>query len=80
MTQTHVIALYSKPTGCQQCRATQRRLDAAGLTYTYVDITTDESALAYVKGLGHQAAPVVVLDDGTHWSGYRPDLIDKIGA
>lgn len=79
MTQARAIALYSKP-DCVQCVATKRRLDRLGLEYTEVDMAQDPAALEYVRGLGYQQAPVVVLDDDTHWSGNRPDLIDKIGA
>ncbi|MFB2582341.1 hypothetical protein ACEXQD_13920 [Herbiconiux sp. P15] len=28
--------------------------------------------------LGYSAAPVVVIDDHNHWSGFRPDLIDTL--
>ena len=74
MTQP-AIALYSKP-NCNGCFATKRALDKRDLTYTEVDISVDEGALAYVvNDLGHTQAPVVVLDDDTHWSGFRPDLI-----
>lgn len=79
MTQQRAIALYTKP-DCTQCVATKRRLDKRGLTYTTVDITEDPDAYEFVLDLGHKAAPVVVLDNGTSWSGMRPDLIDKIGA
>lgn len=77
MTQPHAVAVYSKP-NCQQCNATKRRLDRNGTTYTVVDITEDQVAYDFVIGLGYQQAPVVVLDSGSHWSGYRMDLIDAI--
>lgn len=79
MTQARAIALYSKP-DCVQCVATKRRMDRLGLEYTEVDMAQDPAALEYVRGLGYQQAPVVVLDDDTHWSGNRPDLIKQIGA
>lgn len=67
------ITVYSKPS-CVQCTATYRALDKAGLAYEVVDITEDAVARDYVMGLGHLQAPVVVAD-GQHWSGYRPDQI-----
>ncbi|WP_431837994.1 glutaredoxin-like protein NrdH [Cellulomonas sp. Y8] len=67
------ITVYSKPS-CVQCTATYRALDKAGLAYEVVDITEDADARDYVMGLGHLQAPVVVAD-GQHWSGYRPDQI-----
>lgn len=69
--------LYTKPS-CVQCDATKRDLNKKGIEYTSVDMSADETALNYVKSLGHQQAPVIVLDTPTqpvHWSGYRPDLI-----
>jgi glutaredoxin-like protein NrdH len=44
-----------------------------------VDVTTNDAALEYVtEELGYSAAPVVVVDDHNHWSGFRPDLIDNL--
>ena len=70
------ITVYSKPS-CVQCNATYRALDKAGLQYEVVDITEDSDARDYVMSLGHLQAPVVVVD-GHHWSGYRPDQIKAI--
>lgn len=69
-----------------QCTATKRFLDARGLEYTTVDVTEDPAALAFIKGLGYLAAPVVYTsyDDGgsapadQHWSGNQPDRIKAI--
>lgn len=73
-----VITVYSKPR-CVQCTATYRYLDARGIEYRVVDVTQSEAALAYVsEDLGYSAAPVVVVDDQNHWSGFRPDRIDLI--
>jgi glutaredoxin-like protein NrdH len=70
------ITVYSKPS-CVQCTATYRALDKAGLQYEVVDITEDADARDYVMSLGHLQAPVVVAD-GQHWSGYRPDQIKAV--
>jgi glutaredoxin-like protein NrdH len=67
------ITVFSKP-ACVQCDATYRQLDKLGLDYTIVDITMDTDALASVKALGYQQAPVVFAG-GDHWSGFRPDKI-----
>lgn len=74
------MLVYSKPS-CVQCTATYRALDAKGIEYTVVDLTTNPAALEYVMDeLGYSAAPVVVASDQDHWSGFRPDLIDKHAA
>ena len=70
------IVIYSKPR-CPQCDATCRILDQAGVVYQKVDVTLDQQALAYVKSLGYQAAPVVVTG-GEHWSGFRPDRLKTL--
>lgn len=73
------MTVYSKP-ACVQCTATYRALDKAGIAYTVVDISQDDEARDYVLALGHLQAPVVVADDGAHWSGFRPDRIKAMVA
>lgn len=75
------IIVYSKP-DCVQCTATYRMLDARELDYKIIDITLDAEAAAFVAGLGHKRAPVVVVrkDDEVvaHWSGFNPERIAKV--
>lgn len=77
------VVVYTTP-GCVQCVPTIRQLKKAGIVFTEVDITTDETAQAYVTGprdqggLGYLSAPVVVTstpDGDIDWNGLRPDLI-----
>ncbi len=70
------ITIYSKP-ACVQCSATTRALDAKGIHYRLVDVTSDSAAYEYIVGLGYRQAPVVV-DGDDHWSGFRPDKISRI--
>jgi glutaredoxin-like protein NrdH len=70
------ITVYSKP-ACVQCTATYRALDQLDTEYTVVDISQDADARDYVMSLGHLQAPVVIVD-GEHWSGYRPDRIKAL--
>ncbi|KAA3506522.1 glutaredoxin-like protein NrdH [Agrobacterium vitis] len=70
------ITVYSKP-ACVQCNATTRALDRQGLDYLIVDISVDEDAYAKVQGLGYRQVPVVIAGD-THWSGFRPDMINAL--
>lgn len=72
------ITVYSKP-ACVQCTATKKSLDRAGLDYEVVDISLDDEARDYVMALGYVQAPVVVAD-GDHWSGFRPDRIKALSA
>lgn len=70
------VTVYSKPS-CVQCNATYRALDNKGINYQVIDVSADDKAAEYVKGLGYMQAPVVVTDD-EHWSGFRPDKIEAL--
>lgn len=78
------ITVYSQPASqpaCVQCHATYRALDSKGLEYTVIDISQNDAARDYVvEELGYRQAPVVVIDDEDHWSGFRPDQISRIAA
>jgi glutaredoxin-like protein nrdH len=72
------ITVYSKP-NCMQCEFTKRWLHGNGIPYTSYDVTKDELSLDYIKRLGYQNLPVVVVDDGDkHWFGFRPDLLEEL--
>lgn len=75
MNQVKPIVL-SKP-NCPQCDMTKRKLTQIGIEFDSVDLTQDESAMEMAQGLGHRSAPVVIWGND-HWSGFRPDLIDKM--
>lgn len=84
------ITVYSKPR-CPQCDATARLLNRMGAPYTKVDVTEDDVAYEFVKQLGYQQAPVVVVRDNhanangdeggdnivEHWSGFNPDRVKR---
>jgi glutaredoxin-like protein NrdH len=72
------LTLYIKPS-CVQCDATKAALTRHGLDYVSVDLTTNAEAMSRVQSLGFRSAPVVELEDGTSWSGFRPDLIEVLG-
>lgn len=73
-----MITVYAKP-NCPQCRLTCDTLDAKGVDYKSEDLTTNQAAYDYVTGdLGYSQAPVVVVDDEDHWSGFRPDNINRV--
>jgi glutaredoxin-like protein NrdH len=50
-------------------------LDKKSIDYSVVDISLDSDAHSMIQALGYSSAPVVVAGD-SHWSGFRPDLID----
>lgn len=70
------ITVFSKP-HCVQCTATIRKLDALGLAYRYVDVTEDLDTACRLRTEGHRQMPVVEAD-GEVWSGYQPELLEKL--
>ncbi|ROR95457.1 glutaredoxin [Salana multivorans] len=76
------FTLFKKSQGCQPCVATQRVLDRHGLRegqhydVRYLDL--DAEALRFAKGLGHNAAPVVYVNEDRHWSGFWPGRVDEL--
>jgi glutaredoxin-like protein NrdH len=71
-----MTTVYSKP-NCVQCTATKTYLTNKGIDFNTVDITEDPDALALILGKGFLSAPVVNSGD-EWWSGFQPDLLDKI--
>jgi len=71
------ITLYSR-TVCQPCKATKRKLEKHGLTYTELNVEENESAAQFLRDAGYTEAPVVITSDGREWTGFRPDLIEAI--
>jgi glutaredoxin-like protein NrdH len=77
------ITVYTAGEGCQQCKLTQRVMSAVGIRFDTVDLTDDanDAARDYVTGdLGYSRAPVVVVDEHDHWSGFQPDAIARLAA
>lgn len=64
-----------------QCRLTTKALTEAGLEVEEIDVRRRPEVLDYLQGeLGYTQAPVVVVDDEDHWSGFQPDQIRRIAA
>jgi glutaredoxin-like protein NrdH len=49
------------------------------IEYTEVKLQDDPQAMQMVKGMGYTAAPIVMAGE-SHWSGFRPDLIESLAA
>ena len=75
------VTVYTTGPSCVKCTMTKRMLDGAGIPFVEVDVTLNENAAAHAyitDELGYTEAPVVVVDDEDHWSGFRPDKIDEL--
>lgn len=82
-----IVTVYTTPS-CSQCNLTKRWLDDPRRgnmkgQYEVVDLSTNEQALAAVKALGYESAPVVIVNDNgdtkdeKHWYGFRPDMLEQ---
>ena len=79
------VTVYSTGPGCMRCTLTCRWLTVASIPFTVVDLTAEQNAAqrSFVTDeLGYTEAPVVLVDDDPqhHWSGFRPNLIDRLAA
>lgn len=75
------ITVYTTGPSCARCTLTKRVLNQKGVPYIEVDIRDNPAAREYVvEDLGYTEAPVVVVTDEDHWSGFRPDHIDRVAA
>lgn len=75
------ITVYTTGPECMQCRLTMAALTTAGLPFKEVDVRHTPGALDYVRDeLGYTRAPVVVVADDDHWSGFQPDQIHRVAA
>lgn len=73
------ITVYTTGPSCARCTLTKKVLTTKGIEFAEVNIRENEAARAYVvEDLGYTEAPVVVITDEDHWSGFRPDHIDRI--
>lgn len=76
-----MIDIYSLP-NCAQCRSTKTAIAGRGLVEGEdwvehdLSLPENESARAWVmEDLGYRQAPIVIIDEDNHWSGFRPDKI-----
>jgi glutaredoxin-like protein NrdH len=75
------ITVYTTGPACMQCRLTTTALTTAGLGFEEIDVRQAPDALDYIQDeLGYTQAPVVVVTDEDHWSGFQPDQIHRVAA
>lgn len=74
-----VVSVYTTGPDCIRCALTKRVLTEKGVRFLEVDIRSNDAAREYlVDDLGYTEAPVVVVTDEDHWSGFRPDKLDAL--
>ncbi|MEA1064226.1 glutaredoxin domain-containing protein [Apirhabdus apintestini] len=70
------IIIYSRK-NCLPCYATKREMEKRGFRFTLIDIEQNPSTAAKLRAAGHSQLPVVITDDMC-WSGFRPDMINRL--
>lgn len=78
-----VVTVYTAGSACVQCALTERVLVELGIPFLECDLTRDENSAArdYVIGdLGYTRAPVVVVDEHDHWSGFQPAELKRLAV
>lgn len=70
------VTVYDKP-NCTACEATKRWLDRRGIPYETKRLSPASPVMELAAANGWTSAPIVVAG-ASSWSGFRPDLIDKI--
>lgn len=63
---------------CPQCMMTKQYMDSLNIEYETIDVTNNEEARQHVKELGFTSLPVVVVESGEAWFGFRPENIDLL--
>ena len=56
------VTLYTAP-HCTDCTAAAQAMDRKRIPYAPISLATVPASLNYVKNLGHQRAPVTVIED-----------------
>jgi glutaredoxin-like protein NrdH len=71
------IIIYTR-NDCVQCHATKRAMESRGVAFEMVNVDQVPEAADTLRAQGFQL-PVVVAGE-TSWSGFRPDMINRLAA
>ncbi|MCE9993968.1 glutaredoxin-like protein NrdH [Enterobacter asburiae] len=72
------IIIYTR-NDCVQCHATKRAMESRGVAFEMVNIDLAPDAADILREQGFRQLPVVIAGE-TSWSGFRPDMINRIAA
>jgi len=70
------ITIYTR-NDCVQCHATKRAIESRGLEFDLVNLDTQPEAIEELRARGFRQLPVVIAD-ALSWSGFRPDMINRL--
>lgn len=72
------IIIYTS-NNCVQCHATKRAMESRGMVFEMVNIDQQPEAAETLRAQGFRQLPVVIAGE-TRWSGFRPDMINRLSA
>lgn len=72
------IIIYTR-NNCVQCHATKRAMESRGMVFEMVNIDKQPEAAETLRAQGFRQLPVVIAGE-TRWSGFRPDMINRLSA
>ncbi|HHD2941992.1 glutaredoxin-like protein NrdH [Enterobacter kobei] len=72
------IIIYTR-NNCVQCHATKRAMESRGMVFEMVNIDQQPEAAKTLRAQGFRQLPVVIAGE-TRWSGFRPDMINRLSA
>ena len=70
------ITIYTK-NDCVQCHATKRAMETRGFEFDMGNIDQHPEAVDMLREQGFRQLPVVIAGE-TRWSGFRPDMINRL--
>ncbi|EMD9177476.1 glutaredoxin-like protein NrdH [Cronobacter turicensis] len=72
------ITIYTR-NDCVQCHATKRALESRGIAFDIINLDEQPEAIDTLRAQGFRQLPVV-MTDALSWSGFRPDMINRLRA
>ena len=72
------IIIYTR-NNCVQCHATKRAMESRGVAFEMVNVDLVPDAADTLREQGFRQLPVVFAGV-TSWSGFRPDMINRLHA
>ena len=72
------IIIYTR-NDCVQCHATKRAMESRGLAFEMVNLDVAPDEIETLRAQGYRQLPVVIAGE-TSWSGFRPDMINRLSA
>ncbi|MGG5836416.1 MULTISPECIES: glutaredoxin-like protein NrdH [Enterobacteriaceae] len=73
-----IITIYTR-NDCVQCHATKRAMESRGVAFEMVNVDVVPDAAETLRAKGFRQLPVVIAGE-TSWSGFRPDMINRLQA